>query len=74
MEFSVGPEDDCDENPFDMTFNNEDGVDCGDESCVSNQEPMHSTVIDRKLICYVSSFQISTSDWFTCFENIEIFR
>lgn len=52
MEFSVGPEDDCDENPFDMTFNNEDG----DESCESNLEAMRSTVLDRKLICYVSSF------------------
>ena len=70
MEFSVGPEDDCDENPFDMTFNNDDG----DDGALSNQEPMRSNVLNRKLVCYVSSFQISTSDWFTCFENIEIFR
>ena len=63
MEFSHGAcEPDDYENPLEMTFSNEQPV------------PMRSNVLDRKLVCYVSSFQVSTADWFTCYENIEIFK
>ena len=53
---------DLDEHPFEVTFSME------------KREPMRSNVINRKLVCYVSSFQVSTTDWFSCFENIELFK
>lgn len=41
---------------------------------MEKREPMRSNVINKKLVCYISSFQVSTSDWFSCYENIELFK
>ena len=31
-------------------------------------------VVDTRVICYVSSFYLNVNDWFTEFENIQIFN
>jgi hypothetical protein len=31
-------------------------------------------VLHQKLVCYVSAFDLNISDWFTEFENIEVFK
>lgn len=52
------------EDPFEMTFHNEN----------VDHEEMKENILDEKVICYVSSFQMNTSEWFSTFENIELFR
>ena len=60
--FQEDDDDLLDEHPFEVTFSAE------------KREPLRQNVINKKLVCYISSFQVSTSDWFSCYENIELFK
>ena len=52
----------------DKDFSDGNQLECG--SMVSDKRK----VIHRKLICYVSAFHLNVNDWFSEYENIEIFN
>ena len=68
MEFSHGAYeqnlDEDDEDPLEMTFSND----------LVTLEPMRTNILNSKLVCYVSSFQVLTAEWFAAYENIQIFK
>ena len=47
------------------------------DNIYNNRKPISEDeikVVDTRVICYVSSFYLNVNDWFTEFENIEIFN
>jgi hypothetical protein len=39
-----------------------------------SHENLPKKVIHQKMICYISAFHLNVNDWFSEYENIEIFN